>query len=223
VNEHHRSMSDSPSAIIIGAGPSGIAMAHEMEHKLAFQDFTIYEKRDEVGGAWATNRYPGAGSDLPTHLHGFSFNLNPCWSKEQWDKEELLEYVNATVDRFEVGSHIHTSVEAVKAHWLEKTNVWCVTLKDSRTRVECVGYATVLILAVGGMNNSRDVKMEAMNQFHGDLLHIAQWTTMWGSDGMDRVRRKTSCCRGKWVFGCTAHSEAGQKCCIRKAMGSPSL
>jgi cation diffusion facilitator CzcD-associated flavoprotein CzcO len=196
-----QSMSDSPSAIIIGAGPSGLAMAHEMKHKLAFQDFTIYEKRDEVGGAWATNRYPGAGCDLPTHLHDFSFNLNPSWSKELCDREEVLEYINTTVDKFELRSHIHTSVEAVRAHWLEKTNMWCVTLKDSRTGVEFVRYATVLILAAGGMNNSRDVKIEGMDQFQGDLFHIAQWPAMWGSDGMDHVQRKRIAVIGN---GCSA-------------------
>ena len=47
------------SAIIIGAGPSGIAMAHKMKHELGFEDFTIYEKLDGPGGTWRTNTYPG--------------------------------------------------------------------------------------------------------------------------------------------------------------------
>lgn len=28
-------------AIIIGAGPSGVAMAHSMKHKLGFEDFIV--------------------------------------------------------------------------------------------------------------------------------------------------------------------------------------
>lgn len=47
------------NAIIIGAGPSGIAMGHKMKHELGFEDFTIYEKLDGVGGTWRTNTYPG--------------------------------------------------------------------------------------------------------------------------------------------------------------------
>lgn len=62
-------------AIIIGAGPSGIAMAHKLKQKLGFEDFTasltdstaglllmrvqIYEKLDGPGGTWRTNVYPG--------------------------------------------------------------------------------------------------------------------------------------------------------------------
>lgn len=46
-------------AIIIGAGPSGIAMAYKLKHELGFEDFTIYEKLDGVGGTWRSNTYPG--------------------------------------------------------------------------------------------------------------------------------------------------------------------
>ena len=96
------------NAIIIGAGPSGIAMAHSLKHKLGFDSFTVYvrapnssaleanspqifEKLDGVGGTWRTNTYPGCGCDVPTHLYSFSFNLNPEWSKELCDQEEILE------------------------------------------------------------------------------------------------------------------------------------
>lgn len=47
------------NAIIIGAGPAGIAMAYRLKHDLKFDDFTIYEKLDGVGGTWRTNTYPG--------------------------------------------------------------------------------------------------------------------------------------------------------------------
>lgn len=47
------------NAIIIGAGPAGIAMAYRLKHDLNFHDFTIYEKLDGPGGTWRTNTYPG--------------------------------------------------------------------------------------------------------------------------------------------------------------------
>lgn len=48
-----------PTAIIIGAGPSGIALAHKLKHTLGYENFTIYEKLDGVGGTWRLNNYPG--------------------------------------------------------------------------------------------------------------------------------------------------------------------
>ena len=47
------------NAIIIGAGPAGISIAYRLKHELGFNDFTIYEKLDGVGGTWRTNTYPG--------------------------------------------------------------------------------------------------------------------------------------------------------------------
>ena len=47
------------NAIVIGAGPAGIAMAYRLKHDLGFEDFTVYEKLDGVGGTWRTNTYPG--------------------------------------------------------------------------------------------------------------------------------------------------------------------
>lgn len=47
------------NAIIIGAGPAGIAMAYQLKHQLGFEDFTVYEKLDGPGGTWRANTYPG--------------------------------------------------------------------------------------------------------------------------------------------------------------------
>lgn len=68
----------SPSAIIIGAGPGGIALAYRLRYELGFEDFIvsdwyplhmlkcvplmkiqIYDKLDGVGGTWRANTYPG--------------------------------------------------------------------------------------------------------------------------------------------------------------------
>jgi uncharacterized NAD(P)/FAD-binding protein YdhS len=39
-------MTKDVSAIIIGAGPSGIAMAHKLKQKLGFNDFTVSRTSD---------------------------------------------------------------------------------------------------------------------------------------------------------------------------------
>ncbi len=56
------------NAIIVGAGPAGIAMAYRLKHDLGFEDFTVYEKLDGVGGTWMTNTYPGWYVCRPTCL-----------------------------------------------------------------------------------------------------------------------------------------------------------
>ena len=45
-----------------------------------FDDFTIHEKAEEVGGTWRENRYPGLSCDVPSRFYSYSFAPNPDWS-----------------------------------------------------------------------------------------------------------------------------------------------
>lgn len=59
--------------ITVGAGFSGLMMAHKFQHRFpemdAIIDHTIYEKRHEVGGTWLVNTYPGVQCDVPSHIY----------------------------------------------------------------------------------------------------------------------------------------------------------
>lgn len=49
--------------VCIGAGLSGLTLAHKIKHEYAVGDkvdFTIYEKNNDIGGTWYENVYPGA-------------------------------------------------------------------------------------------------------------------------------------------------------------------
>lgn len=49
--------------ICVGAGYSGLTLAHKIQHELKLEDVVdlqIYEKNDDVGGTWYENTYPGA-------------------------------------------------------------------------------------------------------------------------------------------------------------------
>ncbi|KAJ3469635.1 hypothetical protein MRS44_003700 [Fusarium solani] len=164
-----------PSAIIIGAGPSGIAMAHKMKHELGFNDFIIYEKMDGVGGTWRANNYPGCGCDVHSHLYSFSFNLNPNWSKQLAEQGEILEYIEDTVDKFQLRPHINLSVECLGAQWHKAEGQWHVKLRDLQTDITFVRQATMFISAVGGISMPRDVHFNGMESFRGPMFHTARW------------------------------------------------
>lgn len=57
----------------IGAGFSGLLMAHKLQHR--FPDLkdivqhTIFEARSEIGGTWFVNNYPGVQCDVPAHIY----------------------------------------------------------------------------------------------------------------------------------------------------------
>ena len=162
-------------AIIIGAGPAGIAMAYQLKHTLGFNDFTVYDKLPGIGGTWRTNTYPGCGCDLPSHLYSFSFNLNPNWSQELCEQPEILQYMEDTVDKFNLRQHIQPSVECTGATWDNDLRKWKVLLKDNQTGIEYTRYASVFVSAVGAISFPRDVKFEGMTDFKGPMFHTARW------------------------------------------------
>jgi NADH dehydrogenase FAD-containing subunit len=47
--------------IVVGAGISGLSMAHEVNigNTIKAATLTVYEKNAGVGGTWYENRYPG--------------------------------------------------------------------------------------------------------------------------------------------------------------------
>ncbi|KAM5354239.1 hypothetical protein ACJ41O_000889 [Fusarium nematophilum] len=163
------------NAIIIGAGPAGISLAYRLKHELGFDDFTIYEKLDGVGGTWRTNTYPGCGCDLQSHLYSFSFNPNPNWSKQLCEQPEILQYMEDTVDKFDLRNHVHPSVECLGAQWLPSEAKWQVNLKDLKTGISYSRKATVFVSAVGAISYPRDVKFPGMERYTGAMFHTARW------------------------------------------------
>ncbi|KAL3483349.1 hypothetical protein BJX62DRAFT_231027 [Aspergillus germanicus] len=166
---------DSPNAIIIGAGPGGIALAYRLRHELGFDDFVIYDKLDGVGGTWRSNTYPGCGCDLPSHLYSFSFNLNSNWSKELCEQPEILQYIEDTVDKFDLRRHVITSVECTGAEWLADDNKWAVSFRDLHTGIDFVRYASIFVSAVGAISLPREIEFKGMERFKGPIVHTARW------------------------------------------------
>ncbi|KAJ3523518.1 hypothetical protein NM208_g12418 [Fusarium decemcellulare] len=163
------------NAIIIGAGPGGISLAYRLKHELGFHDFTMYDKLDGVGGTWRANSYPGCGCDLQSHLYSFSFNPNPNWSKQLCEQPEILQYIEDTVDKFDIRKHVHPSVECIGAEWLNDEAKWEVHLKDLKTGIEYSRKASVFVSAVGAISYPREVKFPGMERFTGHMFHTARW------------------------------------------------
>src|SRR5688500_7046597 len=59
--------------IIVGAGLSGIGMAHHLQRLAPSESYAILEARDAIGGTWDLFRYPGIRSDSDMHTLGYNF------------------------------------------------------------------------------------------------------------------------------------------------------
>ena len=105
-----------------------------------------------------------SGCDVHSHLYSFSFNLNPNWSKQLAEQKEILQYIEDTVDKFQLRPHINTSIECLGASWNNSEAQWHVTLKDLATDIIFTRKATMFISAVGGISMPREVRTMRLTQ-----------------------------------------------------------
>lgn len=66
--------------ITVGAGASGLNLAHQIDRHMQRVIHVVYEKNPEVGGTWYENKYPGCACDIPSHNYQFTWEPNPEWT-----------------------------------------------------------------------------------------------------------------------------------------------
>jgi hypothetical protein len=135
----------------IGAGFSGLLMAHKFQHRFPeLQDYvehTIYEARSDVGGTWLINSYPGVQCDVPAHIYAFPFDPNPNWSHFYSSGEEIQAYIKDTVKKWNLDRDLQLNTKVAGALWEEDSGRWKLTIeKDGNQREE---YCDILISAQG--------------------------------------------------------------------------
>lgn len=164
-----------PRAIVIGCGVAGIALSARLKTDLRYENFTIYEREPELGGTWHLNTYPGVGCDVDSHLYSFSFNLNPNWSKRFAEQPEILEYLNDTVDKFDIRPHVLCGIEVTQARWEESRAVWQVQLRDVKTKHTFWKESEILVSCVGTISTPKDCDIPNHETFKGEIWHSARW------------------------------------------------
>ncbi|WP_460056126.1 flavin-containing monooxygenase [Pseudomonas sp. S2_D06] len=157
------------SAIIIGSGFAGIGMAVALQ-KAGVKDFVILEKKQDVGGVWRDNSYPGAACDVPSHLYSFSFEPNPDWSRVFAPQAEIHAYLRHCADKYGLDKHIRFGAEVVSAEFDERTSLWHVTQQDGS-----VLSASLLISGTGQLSRPAFPKLAGMETFKGHVFHSATW------------------------------------------------
>ncbi|KAK4939724.1 hypothetical protein LTR10_020008 [Elasticomyces elasticus] len=162
----------------IGAGYSGLCLAHKIQHEhpemQQFIEHVIFEANDDIGGTWKVNSYPGVQCDVPAHIYAFPFDPNPDWSKFYADGPEILEYMQKTVKQWNLDRDIQFSTRVVALDWLEDQGKWKIRVrKDGQEeRDELVD---VLVSAQGFLSQWKWPDISGLHDFKGHIVHSAAW------------------------------------------------
>lgn len=159
---------------IVGAGISGISAAYYLSTECPDRTFTILEQRSDLGGTWDLFRYPGVRSDSDMHTLGFRF---APWRHEKAiaKGEFILDYLNETVDRFDIRRSIQFGHQIVSADWSDVDACWTLTTQ-TETGISAV-RCNVLFACAGyySYKAGHTPDFTGVADFGGELVHPQQW------------------------------------------------
>jgi cation diffusion facilitator CzcD-associated flavoprotein CzcO len=156
------------SFAVVGGGFAGVGAA-VMLHREGYDDVTVFERGERVGGVWHYNTYPGAACDVPSHLYEFSFAPNPRWSHRYAPQAEIQAYVEGVARRSGVLGRIKTGTDVERARWVQQRSKW--VLQTSAGEHE----ADVLITACGQLSVPSVPPLPGLESFAGPAFHTARW------------------------------------------------
>ena len=153
---------------VVGGGFGGVGAA-AMLKRAGYEDVTVFERGERVGGVWHHNTYPGAACDIPSHLYEFSFAPNPRWSRRYAPQVEIQAYLEEIASRYGVRDRIRTSTEVLSARWDESRDLW--VLETTAGTHE----ANVLLTACGQLSVPTVPPIPGLDSFAGPAFHTARW------------------------------------------------
>ena len=161
------------SAVIIGAGMSGILAGHRLQQ--AGVPFTILDKNDDVGGTWYEAAYPGCRVDNPNHNYSYSFAQRHDWPFHYSSQHVLHDYFGQCADAFDVRRHVQFGCTVRQSVWSDDDQTWTVTYDDEAGAQRTI-TANIVISAVGQLNRPKfPTEIEGFGTFSGETMHSAQW------------------------------------------------
>ena len=153
---------------IIGAGLGGIAAAVHLK-RIGVTSFTIFEQSAGPGGTWWDNTYPGAECDVEIAFYAYSFMAHD-WPRSHASQPEILAYVKAVIDRFELQPHVRYNSAITSAVWDDLSHHYTIATADGTTL-----QFDVVVAALGLLNVPRYPEWPGLERFSGPKFHTSRW------------------------------------------------
>lgn len=159
----------SPRIVIIGAGFGGLGTAIELKRH-GFENITILERGQDVGGVWRDNTYPNAACDVPSSLYSWSFAPNPHWPRRYSGQADILSYIQSVARSEGVHDLVRFGTEVTSATYDDNSASWAISTADGENVI-----ADFLITAVGQLSRPVIPAIPGAESFAGPAFHSAEW------------------------------------------------
>lgn len=156
-----------PIVIIIGAGMTGILLAIRLKQE-GIDGVTILEKKEDLGGTWRENTYPGVACDIPAHMYTYSFEPNPEWKYRFARGTEIQEYFKNASDKYNITPIIRFNEAVTESHYQD--GLWTVKTSQGKTYT-----GDFLFSATGILHHPAKPDIPGLKDFQGKMFHTAEW------------------------------------------------
>lgn len=159
--------------IIVGAGPSGLAVAACLKEKGI--PSLIVERSDCIASLWQHKTYDRLRLHLPKNFCELPFMSFPSSFPDYPTKQQFLTYLTSYADQFDIKPVFNSTVE--KAEYDKGAGLWRVKTvgvgKESGKTKEFLCRS--LVVATGENAEAVIPKMNGMDEFKGAMVHTSEY------------------------------------------------
>lgn len=162
---------EDPVAIIIGAGPSGLATSACLNHHSI--PHIVLEREDCYASLWRKYTYDRLHLHLRKQFCELPHVSFPDSYPAYVPKNQFLQYLEDYVSRFKISPMYQRSVEF--ASFDEEAKKWNVKAKNVSSGEVEEYSARFLVVASGETSNPFIPELEGLNTFSGEFLHSTKF------------------------------------------------
>jgi putative flavoprotein involved in K+ transport len=162
-----------PDVVVVGAGPSGLAVARELKHRHRISALVV-EKADAPAISWR-NRY----DNFRLNTNGFLSHLPgqriPLTAGRWPTKEDMVRYFDRYVRQQDITVALSCEVNRIE----RTTGGWLVDTSSGEIRTPAV------VLATGRYHTPDVPPWPGLDRFTGELVHSGDFRNAWPYRGRD--------------------------------------
>jgi 4-hydroxyacetophenone monooxygenase len=156
---------------IIGAGFSGLLAAIQLD-RLGIP-WRILERQSGLGGTWQLNQYPEARVDITTFLYQFKFEKHYPWKSYYATRQELCDYIDYIVDKYDLRQRISLDTKVQAAAWDAASSKWKLRIEgpNGEETIE----SNFVVSAAGLFSTPQLPDIPGIETFAGEMFHTTAW------------------------------------------------